>query len=302
MPICAGASDEIQSKHSSIGISPVSGIQLWQAASGSSYIDAIVLNFTNGDVRSLGDVDVLRKLANKELGTLYRLSSLTLAPTDRVVKAYVWAGDEEARVKGLAITLKSGARLYGANGNSVLDTAALAMTDSAALGTGILLGLTAAAQPDTERLAALGLSFLKAAPVSVGVAVDMPQIDLNRVVFKPSKTVETSIISSGDTTRGSCAAFSTKLTTRVGYSDADKAKRMRDTLFGWAGVAYKKQQFQLQASLEATGSQAIEGSPDAAVVTWSSPVGQLCTDPSHRHLAMPCLPWAPAIDCNPTSP
>jgi hypothetical protein len=93
-------------------------------------------------------------------------------------------------VQGITIITNSDRQLRGDGGR--LPSAASLKVKGASLGSGILLGITVATKPGTAELSAIGFSFLRM-PVSSAITVDMPKIDIDKLVFKPQVSIESSI-------------------------------------------------------------------------------------------------------------
>jgi hypothetical protein len=108
---------------------------------------------------------------------------------------YLWTNATTAAVQGIYITMTSSvsARLTASNGWP-LSQPSLKRSGSE-LGTGLLLGITAAAGP-TLALSAVGFAFL-IPPVSTALAVDMPAIDIDSMQFEPQQVTDSTISAIG---------------------------------------------------------------------------------------------------------
>ena len=85
------------------------------------------------------------------------------------------------------------------------------LTKFGELGTGLLLGVSAATKPDSQVLSALGFSLLQL-PSSSSVAVDMPAIDINSIKVQPQVVVKSSISATGaGVNQATCPDFSTSV-------------------------------------------------------------------------------------------
>jgi hypothetical protein len=177
----AGYKDVIVSKHRIANLNPVSYIRLHSNPDSSS-IDAIVVGFTNGDEETLGSPDA--ELAGAEV------ASVRLAPNDKVTALYVWTNSTQMRVQGIQIKMSSGIRLNGAQGR-LPTQASLRLDKPGDLGSGLLLGVVGSAKPGSEVLSAVGFSFLQL-PMSSAIAVDMPSIAIEEVVFTPQVSIQSS--------------------------------------------------------------------------------------------------------------
>jgi hypothetical protein len=91
-------------------------------------------------------------------------------------------------VQGVYILTSTSQRFNGGGGRSV---ASLTLK-GADLGTGLLLGVTAAMQPETELLSAISFNFLEV-PVSSAIAIDMPSIAIEELVFMPQVSIQSSV-------------------------------------------------------------------------------------------------------------
>jgi hypothetical protein len=256
----AGHLDNVNSKHRAARLNLVSKIELYTANSG--YIDAILVWFVNGHVERLGTPD------GESMGS--QVASVTFAPDDRVTELYVWTDSSAVRVQGVAMKLASGARLDGDQGRRATE-AQLQLDEPGALGSGLLLGLAAAAKPDSKVLSAIGFSFLSS-PMSAALAVLMPEIRIEEVRFTPKVDVAyTFSNTNAGTVRGACPAVTKTTVTTTAYPRAGDAQRLKgivDRIGGPDDVLISARQ---EAALVASKERVLE-SGEVVTNTWRSEV------------------------------
>ena len=260
----AGYQDRVSSKQRASGLNLVSSIALYKQS--SAYIDAIKLGFTNGHKAVLGSPDA--ELA----GTL--VASVAFAPDDKVEALYVWTDSSLMRVQGVVIKLASGRLLDGGQGR-LPTKASLRLDQPGDLGSGLLLGVTGAAQPVTEVLSAVGFAFLKS-PVSAAMAVYMPEIRIDSVRFKPENVVtyeNTFTSSSGGVSKGACPVLTKKTTVTVSntYAQTSEVQRLKKIFDGLGGPQDATASFTLEADLVASQPRVLD-TGDTVTDTWNSEV------------------------------
>ncbi len=261
---CAGHLDTLTSKHRAAGLNLVSKIALYTANSG--YIDAILVWFVNGHVERVGTPD------GESMGS--QVANVTFAPDDRVTELYVWTDSSAVRVQGVAMKLASGARLDGGGGRRATE-AQLQLDEPGALGSGLLLGLAAAAKPDSKLLSAIGFSFLSS-PMSAAMAVLMPEIRIEEVRFTPKVDITYRFSNPNvGTIRGACPVLTqSTVTTKTAYPQAGDAQRLKGILerIGRADDVFAS--FRQAASLVASEEQRLD-TGEVFTNTWSSEVRAL---------------------------
>ncbi len=105
-----------------------------------------------------------------------------------IKELYLWSN--AAVVEGVHIITSSKQKLSGGGGRS-LNRASLAVK-AANLATGVLLGITAATAPNSVQLTAISFNFLQL-PTSAAIAVDMPSIAIDELVFVPQVSIQSSL-------------------------------------------------------------------------------------------------------------
>ncbi len=181
--------------------------------------------FVNG-----GQAERLGSPDGESTSTGRLVANVTFAPDDRVTELYVWTDRSAARVQGVSMKLASGTWLDGGQGRRATE-AQLQLDEPSGLGSGLLLGVTAAAKPDSKVLSAVGFSFLRQ-PVSAAMSVFMPEIRIEEARFTPMADVTLSLINSGtNTVRGSCPVVtSSTVRTTTAYSRASDTQRLKNIL------------------------------------------------------------------------
>jgi hypothetical protein len=94
-------------------------------------------------------------------------------------------------LQGIYIVTIRAQTLNGAGTGRMLTKATL-VVKYGNLGTGVLLGVTAASQPDSQLLSAVSFNFLQP-PISSAIAVDMPSVAIEELVFRPEVSISSSI-------------------------------------------------------------------------------------------------------------
>jgi hypothetical protein len=95
---------------------------------------------------------------------------------DRVKELFLFSDPAAVRLQGIYITLASNKRLNGTLGRSLNKPSFSAK--GAAVGSGLLLGITAATSYNGENLSAISFNLL-ATPTSSALTVDMPTIGID---------------------------------------------------------------------------------------------------------------------------
>ena len=124
-------------------------------------------------------------------GVMPVASQYTSPAGERVKELHLWTDPVEGVLEGVyMITSRpQTGRLNGAGNRSLSRTTLSVKGDD--LATGVLLGVTAAMKPGSEQLAAISFEFLRV-PVSSAIAVDMPSIAIEELVFKPQVSIQSS--------------------------------------------------------------------------------------------------------------
>jgi hypothetical protein len=289
----AGYLDSQYSIHEAASLTAVSSIALF-SKKGSSNIDAIVVGFVNNVRNTMGSPDAAL------VGT--KVASVSFMPGDRVEALYIWTNSSTVTVKGVLMVLTSGAELQGGQGGQPTQ-ATLRLDKPGQLGTGLLIGVAGAVKPGTEVLSAISFVFMQP-PMSSAVAVDMPKISIEDVVFKPVVVgrSSTTVSGNGSITKAFCPSFSRTVTVKRAYSRASEAQRLV-ALVASLGTASPSQQYRLDAALVATARQAVNA--DVATIQWNDQVGERdqravaiapldCVANKHAH----CAPGATMLRSN----
>ena len=112
----------------------------------------------------------------------------------QVKDLYLWTNATTAVVQGIYITMTSSAsaRLAASNGWPLAQPSL--KRSGSDLGTGLLLGITAAvaAAGPTLAFSAIGFTFLMP-PVSTALAVDVPAINIDSMQFEARQVTDSSI-------------------------------------------------------------------------------------------------------------
>jgi hypothetical protein len=163
------------------GIVPVASISAYKITGGTT-VDGLMITYMDGEFDEIGSPDAI------STGSL--ISKLIISPGDVVKDLYLWTDAATAEVQGIYITMKSSSRLAASNGRSLAQPTL--KRSGSELGSGILLAVTAAAEPTTLRLAAISFTFLNP-PVSTAMSVDMPAIDIESLQYETKQTTDSSI-------------------------------------------------------------------------------------------------------------
>jgi hypothetical protein len=176
----------VTSYHRAAGLNTVTSISAFRSPNGTT-IDGVSVSYSNGEFDQIGSTNAVIR------GT--RVATLAIPVGDRVKELYVWVDQSTASVQGIHITMFSGAQLDGSQGGD-FTKASLSLVAVGALGSGLLLGATAAIRPDTSALSALSFTFL-GSPTSSAIAVDMAAIDIDSLQYVPAFNSKSSVSSSG---------------------------------------------------------------------------------------------------------
>jgi hypothetical protein len=261
---CAETTDTVTSYHRAAGLNPVSAIEVYQAA-GSTNIDGLVIKYSSGQFDTVGSPDAT------EVGQL--LASVAIPAADTIQSLYLWTSGPA--VQGILLKTSSGAQLRANQGRQPTLATASWTAESGSLGSGLLLGVTAAVRPRTAGLAALSFNLLQA-PSSYATAVDMPTIDMNSLKYTPVAVLKSSIGLSGGAATATCPEFSATVVKRVSYSKLTSIQRLQQ-LLGVLGtpVEGSQQTLQLDAALQWAGDRSLP-SGEARTELWTSQVGGGC--------------------------
>jgi hypothetical protein len=241
-------------------LNPVSTIDVYQAA-GSPNIDGLVIKYSNGQFDTVGSPDAT------EVGTL--LASVTIAAADTIQSLYLWTSGPV--VQGILLKTSSGAQLRANQGKLPTQATASWTADAGRLGSGLLLGVSAAVRPGSLTLSALSFSFLQA-PSSYATAVDMAAISMDAVKFTPMAVVKSSISMSGGAATATCPDFTATVVKKTTYSSSSTTQRMQQ-LLGALGtpVEGSQQSFRLDAALQWAGDRLLP-SGETRTEKWTSQV------------------------------
>ena len=275
-----GYQDTVSSKHRASGLNLVSRIELYTA--NSSYIDAILVWFASGQVERLGTPN------GESMGK--QVASIAFAPNDRVTEVFIWTDSSLMRVQGVAMKLASGARLDGGQGRRATE-AQVQLDQPGDLGSGLLLGVAAAAKPGDKVLSAVAFAFLKP-PVSSAMAVDMPSIDIEAAAFKPRADVRFKTANNGSsssTVTGGCVGFSQTITTTTVYSGATDVQRLASLIASIGDPRLTKAaSYKTTVSLQASEQQVLV-TGERVVNTWSDQVRQKICGHVHADHVPACV-------------
>jgi hypothetical protein len=177
----------VASYHRAAGLSTITSITAYRNP-GSTTIDGLSISYSNGDFDLVGSPDAVNMGA--------RVANLTISVADRVKELYMWVNQTTSSISGVYITMLSGAQLSGSQGNTFTKASLSLVAASGALGSGLLLGVTAGVNPATTALSALSFTFLSS-PTSSGIAVDMAAIDINSLQYVPAFNSKSSVSSTG---------------------------------------------------------------------------------------------------------
>jgi hypothetical protein len=165
------------------GLNLVSSITLHSKNASSITIDAVTIGYNSSGskvTQVLGNRDAAHKGITR--------ASISLGAEDRVRALYIWTDSSQLVVKGVMLVLWTGAVL-DASFDLETGNATVRKNKDGELGSGLLLGIAAAAKPDTEFLSAVSFAFLKA-PVSAAIAVDMANIDIESARITPKQKLD----------------------------------------------------------------------------------------------------------------
>ncbi len=261
------------------GLNLVSSITL-HSKTGSKNIDAITVGYSSGTV----------VLGNKFAAYKGKKSaSINLRPDDRARELYIWTDSSQLVVKGVMLVLVRG---------TVLDlsfdlepTQATVRKDKPGeLGSGLLLGIAAAAKPSTEVLSAVSFAFLMA-PLSAALAVDMAKIDIDSAKITPRHKLNSTIKGNIDI-EASCPSYSETVVYKNAYTQLPAilaVKARVEALMGAPLFSGSSTRLKRSAELVATERKTVEGI-GAVSDTWQSPVrgaGAGQPDSLHKPAARP---------------
>jgi hypothetical protein len=271
LPWHAGPTDSAASFHRSAGLNPVSSIEVYQA-DGSSNIDGLVIKYTNGQFDAVGSPDAT------EVGTL--LASVVIPAADTIINLWLWT--DGAAVQGILLKTSSGVQLKAQQGRWPSQATAAWSAAAEQLGSGLLLGVSAATTPDsTQALLALSFNFLQK-PSGIATAVDMPAINLEAMQFTPVAAIRSSVSLSGGSAQATCPDFTATVTRRTSYSSPSSVQRLQRLVAALGASADSSQQsIRLDATLQWAGDRSL---PLGGTRTelWSSQVSRAAA--RHRSL------------------
>jgi hypothetical protein len=142
------------------------------------------------------------------------------------------------------------------------------------LGSGLLLGIAAAAKPGTDKaLSAISFALLKA-PVSAAIAVDMDRIDIEGARITPKHTLFKSTVKSNIAVEAFCPAYSETVYNKNVYTQlpgVTAVKARFEALMGAPLFTGNFSKFKRNTDLVATEKQVISGR-GAVSDTWQSQV------------------------------
>jgi hypothetical protein len=259
----AGSTDTIAISHRAASLVPVSVIEVYKNP-GSSTIDGLTLYYGAKDFDTLGDQDAT------ELGSM--LGRLPIPAGGRIKSLYLWINAQDGTMVGMYLRLMTGERL-DLSGGRRLDQAALALVDGA-LGTGLLLGATAAQMSGSQALSALSFSLLKQ-PASAAMAIDMPTINMESLLFIPEASIRSSISVAGGG-QATCPEFSVQVTRVSSYQQPSSA-RYYQQLLASLGTAQATEAAREAAALQWSGSRTL-ASGETRSEQWTGQVADLFAD------------------------
>ncbi len=244
------------------GLNLVSSITL-HSKPGSGNIDAITLSYNNSGAEVLGSD--FAAYNGVELGRI------SLLAEDRVRKLYIWTDSSQLVVKGLMLVLARGTVLRS---SSNLDPAQATVRkdNPGELGSGLLLGIAAAAKPGTEALSAVSFAFLKA-PVSAALAVDMADINIEAAKITPRQKLD-SLVQGNIDIEASCPKHTEIVTYKDAYTKRPAildVKARVEALMGAPLFTGSLTRLKRSTELVATERKAVEGLGTVSD-TWQSPV------------------------------
>jgi hypothetical protein len=252
------------------GFNFVSSITLHSKA-GSENIDAISVGYNNSGTEVLGSN--FAAYSGRERG------NINLWAEDRVRKLYIWTDSSQLVVKGVMLVLARGVRL---SSSSNLDPAGATVRKDkpGELGSGLLLGIAAAAKPGTEALSAVGFAFMKA-PVSAAIAVDMEKIDIESARITPRHKLFKSTVNSNIDIEAFCPAVSVTEYNKNAYTQQPGITAVKARVEALMGAPLFTGDFtKLKRSTElvATETQVISGR-GAVSDTWQRQVREVDRQP-----------------------
>jgi hypothetical protein len=210
----AGPESTISSFAEPSALNPVTYIAVYNST-GSSNIHAIRVRYSNGRFNIIGSSAAASSSRNL-------IADITINEGDKVQDLYIWTDSAAGTVEALQI-LTEGEKLLDARGGRGPNTATVKIIGRRNLGTGILMGVAAAVISGTEddELSAISFTFLRPL-ASMAVAVDMPAIDLESLVYKPAQSIASTVsVTGGQADQVTCPKFLEEFDRRTRYTNQE---------------------------------------------------------------------------------